>query len=602
MPFPESEKSTKPQDAEPIDFEEYRLKKQQLRELQALWLERRALLWAQCESDPEVRAAVQIQCREDPLFWFDYFAWTYDPRELPHERVKPLILYGYQRELVLWMLALITMTLGTIETVNAIIEKSRDMGASWVIFLFVLWYWWFRNGSFCIISRKEEEVDKRGDLSTAYEKLRFCLRHIQKGFPIPESMREQIKTALPNADFNLLRCGFPWLFPEGFSWKDHDHVLLLINPVGGEITGESANVNAARGARETAVIFDELGAIENDKRAWDAAGGSSSCLFGTGTPDGPSGVLADLAQGNTTEKVYKQTLHWSKHPLKAAGLKYDAKGKPTSPWYEKMKEGKDEEWIARELDISYAKSVKGVIFENYSHLHQRRGLEPVAGKPIIRAWDPGVNFHVSFVQVDNHQRVLVLRELHWTNAHIRDVAQDVDQLSTELKRAYPGTRFIDCGDPAGAIRQASSAEEPEYDTLRNEFGINVDFEIFKEMSTRIREKTRINAIDNRLRQISGQLETPCLLVDVENCKVTHQALSERYRRSVDRNTGEMKDLIDVPHPWEDAVDCLGYAIIYKLGNLGSKSNRRGEYVDDEDGKDLESGYSWEGSFNKKQAG
>jgi hypothetical protein len=46
-------------------------------------LVRRAELYARAANDTTLQAALMERCRRDILFWFDNFAWTFDPRRPP---------------------------------------------------------------------------------------------------------------------------------------------------------------------------------------------------------------------------------------------------------------------------------------------------------------------------------------------------------------------------------------------------------------------------------------------------------------------------------------------------------------------------------------
>lgn len=57
------------------------------------------------------------------------------------------------------------------------IEKSRDMGASWMMCLVSTWFFLFHDHfSALMLSRKEEYVDKKGDNKTLFAKIDFLLK------------------------------------------------------------------------------------------------------------------------------------------------------------------------------------------------------------------------------------------------------------------------------------------------------------------------------------------------------------------------------------------------------------------------------------------
>lgn len=501
---------------------------------------KRLELQARAEYDPEVQAAIRALCTKDVFFWFNHFAWTYDPRERADRQTVPFILWDYQIELVTWLLENIEATMGTVERRNLAIEKSRDMGASWVVFLFAMWAWQFRNYSILLGSRKQEEVDVRGDMDTPFEKIRFNLRKQP-----------------------------PYLMPPNFDWKSHDKQLCLINPLGGEITGEASTSDFGRGGRKVLVIFDEFAAFTNDEAAWASAAQSTNVRLAISTPMGPHNKFARLIAGKEKEAVSIKRLHWSIHPVKSAGLTHTSTGALTSPWYESQKATMSEEDIARELDINYATSIKGQVFPDYTERHRIQNYVPDTTGSIVRCFDPGLTFAVLWLHIDNYGRIVAFKENVIENARIRDVGELVQEEARALDAASGPYKYEDYGDPAGASRSGAGSENPEYTTLAYEYDIDVDYTFMAEMPPRMRVKNRISAIRRKLGEFCVQRGTPMLLVDTVGCPTLNEALAEGYRWKVDKITREIKQEVDERHPYEDVVDCLGYGLLGKLG-LGLK--------------------------------
>ena len=62
---------------------------------------------------------------------------------------------------------------------DLMIDKSRNQGATWMCLLTFLWYWLFdRNCTFLVVSRKEEEVDKRGNRKSLFWKIDYALQNL----------------------------------------------------------------------------------------------------------------------------------------------------------------------------------------------------------------------------------------------------------------------------------------------------------------------------------------------------------------------------------------------------------------------------------------
>ena len=124
------------------------------RELEAN-LRARAESIEKCGSDLRLRANVMELCRRDPILWINLFAWTKDPKR-PY-KVVPFILYPeFQDRLVL-------------DLVDAIqnggdlgIEKTREMGVSWIVLYVFTWFWLFTpNSDFFVGSPKKDLVYKK---------------------------------------------------------------------------------------------------------------------------------------------------------------------------------------------------------------------------------------------------------------------------------------------------------------------------------------------------------------------------------------------------------------------------------------------------------
>jgi len=257
----------------------------------------RAMILKRCLEDPEYRLKVKKLFFEDPLFAFNAFFYTYDPRE--HRRhQQPFCTYDFQDDAILAFTEAIT------NGYDLPIEKSRDMGASWMAIGVMVWFWLNPHGGsdFLLGSRIQDYVDEKGNMRTLMEKARYIIDRLPK-----------------------------WLRPKGYKKKLHDNFMKLRNPeTGASITGESNNPNFSTGGRYRAILFDEFAKWEHtDRSAWSDAGDASPCRIPVSTPFGAAGQYYDLVHDETKRKL---TLHWSLHPKKREGL-YCIWPKP--PWVPK---------------------------------------------------------------------------------------------------------------------------------------------------------------------------------------------------------------------------------------------------------------------------
>ena len=270
---------------------------------------------------------------DDIIFAFNAFFFTLDVRKRPDHN-QPFCTWEYQDETIL-------KVQHCIDTGHDIlIEKSRDMGASWIIILIFLWNWLKPVGGydFLLGSRIEDYVDKRGDMRTLMEKARYALY------------------LLPN-----------WLFPEGFKREKHDNYMRLQNPsTGASITGESNNANFSTGGRYAAILLDEFAKWENtDTSAWTAAGDATPCRIPVSTPFGAYGQYYELVTDGKTSRI---TLHWSLHPEKSKNAycrfpKEDALVDMhliRSSWFDAEEARRTQLEIDQELQINYIGSGRPV--------------------------------------------------------------------------------------------------------------------------------------------------------------------------------------------------------------------------------------------------
>ncbi len=339
-----------------------------------------------CAEDKQFASAVNTMCSGDPIYWVNVFAMTKDPRKTPSD--IPFICYdSYQTKFILDIIQAIKTG------IDMLLEKSRDMGASWMVLYAFTWCWLYMDGAdFRVGSRKEDYVDKLGDIDTLFEKIRFCLRY------------------LPT-----------WMLPEGFDWGKHSSYMRLINPVNNNsIIGESANENFATGGRRKAILLDEFAKwpVGVANACWTSTADVTKCRLVVSTPFGAGNKYAELAAG-TKETIKKVTLHWTLHPEKSQGAYYlDGSGnqiplddfkrafaawksgvKVRSPWYDKECLRRSDADVAQELDIDYLRS--GAPFFDLVSLSHQKAWEPFVRKDPADRIPYGKFITVNVLKIDH---------------------------------------------------------------------------------------------------------------------------------------------------------------------------------------------------------
>jgi hypothetical protein len=271
------------------------------------------------EESESARQELRIACKQDLLFYVNTFVWSYDPRYMhPIPRTVPFVTWPFQD------LGLLQMAHAIRNQYDLAIEKSRDMGASWMLLIVFDWFWRFHSEtSFLLGSRKEEYVDNgRRDKKSLFGKLDHLNDHLPR-----------------------------WLIPNGY---DRTSLKIWNGELESIISGESTNKDFGRGDRRTAIGLDEFAAVENDYEILSAIHDATGCRIYNSTHKGRATAFYDRCKN---VRIKKLVFHWTQHPAKAAGLSFDKSGKPTSPWYEKeCAIRKHRILIAQELDIDPAGS------------------------------------------------------------------------------------------------------------------------------------------------------------------------------------------------------------------------------------------------------
>lgn len=214
-------------------------------------LRERAELITKASANKKLQDVINEKCRRDIIFWFDYFAWTFNPRQAPYD--FPFNLYPFQ-------VRLIEELCDCIDNGSPfLIKKSRDMGATWIILLVFQHYWLYKPGSdFHLTSITENDVDQIGNKSTLFEKLRYNLRFLPK-----------------------------WMAPQ--LSKQHDSYMKLINPNNGNsITGQAPVLDFGRSQRYRAVMMDEMARLKNGAAMYGSVTSSTDCIIMPYTPYGKS--------------------------------------------------------------------------------------------------------------------------------------------------------------------------------------------------------------------------------------------------------------------------------------------------------------------------
>lgn len=446
-----------------------------------------------------------------------------------------LYLPFYFQELLLKRIEKAIVDCNTIEFhgENLVIEKCREMAASWSVLTVFLHRWLFFGDSFLLMSRKEELVDRAGDMNCLFEKLRFMLRRLPEFF-----------------------------LPHGFNWRIHSKNMLLINPIGGEIVGEATTSSTGRAGRVNGILYDELAFVDIgvDFAAWGGASMTTPCRIAVSTVNGPHNLFAKLATDPKWEEEREViTLPWYIHPVKGQGLEVIG-GKFTSPWYRATKKRINPQVFARDVEIDYRTSTKGVVYEQYGDVHYDDELEAVKGCPVIVCMDPGTHWYTGWFQIDEYERLLCLREYYSENdpRGIDGIADSIEKINNQYFNKFD-LEF--CGDPAGAnVNSSMHRGKSEWVYMWEKKRWIVHYDFMNRITPADWMMTRIRAVQQRMTRLTSI--GPGFVINTKNMPILHAALAGNYRWKTNPDGG-IEEKPEHIHPHCDAADVLGYVPLYR---------------------------------------
>ena len=281
-------------------------------------------------TDPEEQEVLWHACAASPIFWFNTFAWTYVVQQIDADGSQhaiagqggsnvPFVSWPCQDEAIRFLVDAIN------DGQDAMIDKSREMGASWLVLAVFHWFWLFKEDvHFLEMSRTEKLVDELDNPDSLFWK------------------HDYINSWLPS-----------WMIgPQEIK----RHRLRLVNiTMKSTILGESTTGDVGQGGRKTAALIDEAARIRELKHVMSALADTTSCRIPNSTPSGPS-FFSELRFGG---KVKVCVLPWWDHPDKGVGRKVvvhrpTGKAKIVSPWYLKQVAKRVSKLeIAENLDIDH---------------------------------------------------------------------------------------------------------------------------------------------------------------------------------------------------------------------------------------------------------
>lgn len=295
-------------------------------------IDKRITLLNNAKGNLEAQSVLRDIYAADCVHWIEDWCITYDPRVSDVMfKTMPFILFDKQKEFVQFIMELLR------DQECGLVEKARDMGATWLCCAISVWLWLFMPGAAVGWgSRKSELVDKLGDPDSIFEKMRMILRN------------------LPS-----------WQLPADFEIETHATHMKIINPVNASsITGEIGD-QIGRGGRKLIYFKDESAHYERPEKIEAALGDNTNVQIDISSVKGTGNVFyrrrnagivyqpgTDIEKGKTRVFIFD----WRDNPLK------------TLEWYERRRRKAEEEGLshifAQEVDRDYTASLEGIIIPN----------------------------------------------------------------------------------------------------------------------------------------------------------------------------------------------------------------------------------------------
>lgn len=291
-------------------------------------IEYRKKLLQKAENDYVMQQDLLAASKQSYLYWVNTFVYTYhqfetDPetgKQIPSsEPHQPMITWEIQDDLFGWL------NERFIEGEDGLIDKSREMGASWCCLEYLHWLWLFRPGTeIREMSRVEDLVDK----------------------PIAKSLfwkHDYISSRLPH-----------WMCPPGVleRGKDNRTKMRIHNELNGStIAGESTQKHAMRADRAAILLLDEFAAVDDGTAIRTSTADVAPCRIVNSTT---LGAGTEYSRWKNSGQIKVFSLMFWNHPEKGKGrfVLQDEVTKEyqiSSPWLEKQRERRTPREIATEI-------------------------------------------------------------------------------------------------------------------------------------------------------------------------------------------------------------------------------------------------------------
>jgi hypothetical protein len=409
-------------------------------------------LLKRAESDEGMQKDLLAACAESLLVWINAFGMTYhqfdvDPDgkriESDHPN-QPMITWPIQDELF----DTFEECLATGQDI--LLDKSRDMGASWCCIFFLHWLILFRKEPCELLemSRNESYVDAPGNMKALMQK------------------HDKINEFLPD-----------WMRPpDCFRGQANRRHLHWHNPItGSNLDGESTTRHASRGDRRLIGLLDEFGAVMHGSEM--RAASRDACLMRIINSTSVPGSEYNKWRSDPTANIKKFVMPFYEHPEKGKG-RYVKKAKSgkweiRSPWLDHEEATRGHKFLATEVLREDTEPGLSFFQEQVVDTHITLNVRP-----------PNASYHIKWHKAMSDQNLIqAISNLDRTNILIKQQMDGSLKLWCPLIEGRPSQKdsyifgidvskgqeasnsviSIKCRETGEKIGEFASAEYPPYE-------------------------------------------------------------------------------------------------------------------------------------------
>lgn len=480
-------------------------------------------LAAHAEREIELTAAEQFA--RDPIGWIETYVWIAskfdDGQRLGKVRARRMRLFPDQRRTIAaWVDLDHLERTGELRFRNLVIEKSRQIGETWLFAAVFAWALHYHVLAALAIHQRAAEIADRGFTHRSlFGKIRYIDQRLDERMP-----------GRGRLDF------YPF---------STDPAKIVNASTGAALYGECQRDDPGRGGTFDAILADEAARLRHGETVWSAI--SDACEEGIAllsTPNGSDTFHARIADEEPEGWTYLR-LHWSTHPVYRQGLHVAAlppadgqpgrhadrdqygrgvddemrqaaeacqlcagviagltwvaraprahrfPGRLASPWYDRAVNGKTIEQVASELDIDRERSLAGRVYDEFEaaiHVARDAAGDEIALPfdrdlgPLELGWDYGLDCTAVVICQDTPTEYRVLGEVELvdqpgetpTPDNVAEaVREELRELGVPVRELDPRwtRRLYARGDPAGEGRTLSTGRPLTSDYRREGFEI-----------------------------------------------------------------------------------------------------------------------------------